>query len=108
VGLNAGVDVRLLPQSRLCPFAGLMYGYNAVIKVNGTKLYDRIYYGPSWAIGLELWPKRHPYFLNLELIIPIRSKEFHDDIKGLKNNPNITFTNEVLPVGLGIGFHFSF
>ncbi|MCJ7447208.1 MAG: hypothetical protein MUO72_05930 [Bacteroidales bacterium] len=108
LGFNAGVDIRILPLSRICPFVGAMYGYNAVIKVTGTELYNRIYYGPSWAIGLEFWLKRHPYFLNLELIVPIRSSEFHDDIKSLKNNPNITFTNELLPVGLGIGFHFSF
>lgn len=68
LGLNAGVDYRLLPQSRICPYFGAMYGYNAVIKVTGAKMYNQTYYGPSWNLGLEFWSRRNSSFFNFELI----------------------------------------
>lgn len=106
IGLNGGVDWRILPQSRICPYFGAMYGYNVVIKVKGAEKYNHTYYGPSWNLGLEYWSRRFRNFFNFELIIPIRSSEYHNDIKNLKNNKNITFSNEPLPIGISIGYHF--
>jgi hypothetical protein len=107
IGLNGGVDWRILPQSRICPYFGAMYGYNAVIKVKGAEMYNKTYYGPSWNLGLEFWSRRNKSFFNFELIVPIRSSEYHKDIKDLKNNQNITFSNVPLPFGISIGYHFS-
>jgi hypothetical protein len=108
LGLNAGAAYRILPQSRICPYFGAMYGYNAVIKVTGADMYNQTYYGPTWNIGLEFWPKGSPGFLNLELLVPIRSSEYTNDLKSLKSNPNITFKNEPVPIGISIGYHFMF
>jgi hypothetical protein len=107
VGVNAGADLRLAPKSRICPYLGAMYGYNAVIKITGTDIYNQTYYGPTFNFGIEFWSGRKPSFFNLELLLPIRSKEFHDDITSLKNNPAITFKNDLLPIGIGLGFHFA-
>ena len=108
LGLNAGIDYRLAPKSRICPYFGAMYGYNAVIKITGAEMYNQTYYGPSWNLGLEFWSKRNTNFFNLELLVPMRSSEYHDDIKSLKNNPSITFSSEPLPIAISIGYHFSF
>ena len=107
LGLNGGVDFRISPMSRICPYFGVMYGYNAVIKVTGAEMYNQIYYGPSWNLGLEFHSRSNNNFFNLEFILPIRSSEYHDDIKNLKNNPNIIFSNEPLPIAISIGYHFS-
>jgi hypothetical protein len=108
VGMNAGVSYRILPQSGICPYFGVMYGYNAAIKIKGTDMYNQTYYGPSWNLGLEFWSKRNPNFLNLELIVPFRCSEFHQDIKKLRSNSTIVIENEPFPVGISIGYHFSF
>lgn len=107
-GLNAGLDYRLAPKSRICPYIGAMYGYNAFIKIAGATRYNQTYYGLSCNLGLEFWSKRSPNYFNLELIVPIRTSEYYNDIKNLKNNPLITFSNEPLPIGISIGYHFSF
>ena len=108
LGFNAGADFRLAPNSRYCPYIGAMYGYNAVIKVIGAEYYNQTYYGPSFNLGLEMWSGRNPNFLNIELLLPIRSTEYQNDIQSLKDNPAITFSNEPLPVAFSIGYHISF
>jgi hypothetical protein len=105
-GFNIGSEYRLIPKSRLCPYIGAMYGYNAVIIVTGMDEYNKIYYGPSFSAGLEIWSKRRPTFLNLEFIVPIRSQEYHDAITSLKNNPSVVFQAEPIPVAFSLGFHF--
>jgi hypothetical protein len=107
VGLNAGVDFRLQPRSRICPYLGVMYGYNAVIKIKGAEMYNQTYYGPSFNFGLEFWSAKRPNFFNLELIVPIRSTEYHSDIRNLKNNPLIVFSSEPIPIAISIGYHFA-
>lgn len=104
-GFNFGMDFRLNPKSRICPYVGAMYGYNTVIIVDGTDEYDKTYYGPSFNLGFEFWSARRPRFFNLELIVPVRSKEYHDSMKDLKNNHGIMFETEPLPIGISIGYH---
>jgi hypothetical protein len=108
VGVNGGADLRILPHSRICPYVGAMYGYNAVIKVDGASQYNKTYYGPSFALGLEFWGRNRPNFLNIELILPIRSSDFQNDYDNLKNNPGIVFKNDLIPVGFSLGFHVAF
>ena len=105
-GVNFGMDCRLAPKSRICPYIGAMYGYNAVIIVDGTDEYDKTYYGPSFNLGLEFWSRRRPRFFNLELIVPVRSEEYHDSMKDLKNNQGVVFETEPLPIAFSIGYHF--
>jgi hypothetical protein len=105
-GFNVGTGYRLIPKSILCPYLGAMYGYNGVIKVEGLDEYNKVYYGPSFSAGLEIWSKRRPTFINLELILPLRSQAYHDAITSLKNNPGIVFTSEPIPIAFSIGFHF--
>jgi hypothetical protein len=108
IGLNAGVDLRLMPMSRICPYLGAMYGYNAVIKIIGSEINNQTYYGPSFNLGLEFWNRRNTNFFNIELIVPIRPSDYHNDIKNLKNNPNIILKNEPPPIGISLGYHFAF
>jgi hypothetical protein len=105
-GFNAGADFRILPESSVCPYFGMMYGYNSIIKVDYEEQYNHTYFGPSWNIGIELWTRSSPGFFNIELILPLRSAEFRADIRNLKNNPDIVIKGEVLPLSFAIGYHF--
>jgi hypothetical protein len=106
-GFNGGIEYRLKPQSYVCPFFGAMYGYNSVIKVPGGEMYNDVYYGPSWNMGLELWSRKQAGFFNIEIIIPIRSHEFWSDVKKMKNNPDLVMDGAILPVSIGVGYHFA-
>jgi hypothetical protein len=107
-GYNLGVQGRFIPDGRVCPTFGVMYGYNGVIKVQGASQYDKIYYGTSISGGIELHFGGRANFMNIELVVPFRSKAFHDDWDSIKNNPGIDIQSEPLPVAISIGYHFAF
>ena len=75
LGYNFGVSLKALPNQRVCPYLIEMYGYNAVIKITGLSGYDKIYYGPSAGLGLEIWNRRRFNYFNFEFILPFRPKE---------------------------------
>lgn len=105
IGFNAGGTFRISPTKNVCPTVGLMYGYNAVIKIVGAEEYNKTYYGPTISLGLEFKPQRKGYW-NIELLLPFRSKAYKDDLDDLKNDPAIELKSEPLPVGFSVGYHF--
>lgn len=104
LGYNVGATIKIIPDKRFCPTIGAMYGYNAVLVVTGA--FDDIrktYYGPSFSLGFEFKSKNRPNnFWNIELLIPVRSQEFKDDIDGL------ILKAEPSPVMISVGYHFGF
>ena len=108
VGYNFGTQFRITPDNRLCPTVGIMYGYNGVIKVQNASTFDKIYYGTSLSAGLEIHFKGKPNYLNVELVVPFRSKTFHDDWDKVKQLPNISIQADPLPIAFSIGYHFAF
>lgn len=103
-GYNFGIIGRFLPDGKVCPYGTLMYGYNAVIVVDGASQYNQTYYGPSFGAGIEL-RTRNDKFWTFGLLFPIRAKEYHDDIDALQNNPAIEMS-EPLPIVISVGYHF--
>lgn len=105
-GYNVGVVGRMLPESRVCPFISAMYGYNAVIKIEGASEYDQLYFGPTFGIGLEFHKRSSDNFWRVEFLLPLRPTAFQDDMDALKKNPTIEITSEPPPFGISGGFHF--
>ncbi len=107
LGFNGGAYYRISPQKRICPFLGAMYGYNGAIKVSGNINFKKIYYGPSFILGTELWSWIRPGYFNIELILPIRSSSYHNDYDGFIDQ-GIEFTVPSIPIGFSLGYHFAF
>lgn len=105
-GYNVGGIIRTLPEKKFCPVIMGMYGYNGVIVVLDADQYNKTYYGPSFGGGTEIRFNNKTY-LNVELLVPIRSQEWRDDLDALRNNPSIEIT-EPLPVAFSIGYHTKF
>jgi hypothetical protein len=105
-GINAGAGYLFAPKKKVCPYADVMYGYNAVIVIENASRYDRTYYGITFGIGIELHNKSNRNFWNLGLLFPIRSTEYEDDLRAIKNNPNIRIETEPPPFGISAGYHF--
>ena len=106
-GYNLGVAYRFTPFNSTCWYYTMMYGYNAVIVINNASQYDQTYYGISPGFGIEFHGRRHPgNFFNLEILIPLRTQEYRDDIIALQNKRTITFKSQPLPFTISIGFHF--
>lgn len=106
-GLNAGVEGRVIPDARWCPILSAMYGYNAVIVIEDAEEFNKLYYGPSFGLGVEVSGKRNNRnFLRLQLLLPLRPTDFKDDLDRLKRNPAIEIRSEPPDFGVSIGYHF--
>lgn len=105
-GFNFGANYKFTPEKKVTATLGAMYGYNAAIKVVGASEFDQIYYGPSFSVGVEVKNRRNQRnFWNFELVVPIRSSEYQDDMDALLNNPDIEIS-EALPIAFSVGYHF--
>jgi hypothetical protein len=108
-GYNAGLKFRLVPknQSRFVPYATAMYGYNAAIYITGSEDYNKLFYGPSFGLGLDaFWNPGRKGYLSFALLFPVRGAEVNTYINDLKKNHNVKFENELLPVAFSIGYRF--
>ena len=105
LGANGGLSFKALPFKKLSPTVQAMYGYNAVIIVQGASEYNKMYYGPSVGAGLDWKLGRKPNKLFFAVYYPIRSDEYYNDIDKLKANPAVEFENEPLPVTFSVGFN---
>lgn len=103
LGWNAGLSYLFLPEKKVNPFATFMYGYNAVIVVEGLDRENKTYYGPTIGGGIQLTTKRENFW-SFGLMIPFRSAEYRDHIKRLDNNPDIELTPP-LPFAISVGYH---
>ena len=107
LGYNFGVEARLLPGKRVVPALLAMYGYNAVIVVQGAEHYNNTYYGVTAGGGVEIHSLNGQNFFTIELLAPFRSGEFKDHIEALQNNPDIEITDP-WPVTFSFGYHIKF
>jgi len=103
-GYNGGLIVRILPDAKVCPFISVMYGYNAVIVVDGWDEMNKTYYGASVGTGIDLRMRNGNYW-SFEMIIPARSQEYKDAVNFLENNPNISMS-EGFPILISVGYNF--
>lgn len=106
-GINGGLTYKFLPDKKVNPVAHLMYGYNAVIVVEGAAQYDKTYYGMSVGGGIELNTRRVGNYWSFELLYPFRSSGYEKDWDALKNNPAIEILSDPLPITISVGYHFN-
>lgn len=107
-GYNAGIRFRIIPKkaSVVDPFFMAMYGYNAAVYISDNKQLNKIFYGPSFGIGIDLHKKGPSVGTwSFALTIPIRSSESKDYINNLRDYYGVSI-NDLVPVGFSIGYKF--
>jgi hypothetical protein len=113
-GFNGGFNANFKPKGRATGYLTAMYGYNAALKmkgdpvmVNGDLLWKKLYYGPSFGLGVKSSnKKKSKNFWNFEILLPIRSAEFKDTLTTIEAQGGKTTT--VFPVTLSVGYHLGF
>lgn len=106
-GLNGGLTYKFLPDKRVSPVMHVMYGYNAVIIVEGLEQYNKTYYGLTVGGGIELNMRRTSNYWSFELLYSFKSSEYERDWDAIKNNPSIEVSADPLPVTISVGYHFN-
>ena len=108
-GWQTGVAGYALPRTNQKVFrlyGKVMYGSNRVIIVDGSSQYNKNYFGFTPGIGVEFrfgGLKKHG--MNIDLNVPISSKEFTEDYDYLQNHTSIEM-GPVSPVTISFGYHF--
>ena len=78
-GYNAGVKLRLSPDkgNSVIPFLTAMYGYNAAVVIADNTQYNKLFYGPTVGVGIDIRSKKPSSkgYLSLALMIPLRSSD---------------------------------
>ena len=103
-GYNLGARFSFLLKERINIHLTGMYGYNAVLLVEGDVTSKTTYYGPTVGGGLILKSKTPGRsFWSVEILLPFRPEAFHNAIEDLKM---IGYdVKEPLPVAFSFGFH---
>lgn len=106
-GYNTGVKLRFGTQSpsKLHPYLIGMYGYNAAVAVANTALYDKLFYGSSFGLGIDHYSRRGDKYLSFALLVPVRGPEAENYINSLQKS-GVHFSNSLVPIALSIGYHF--
>jgi hypothetical protein len=107
VNYNAGLQYIVPSKKQTEFFLTAMYGYNAVIKIKGTDIYNQSYSGFSGGAGLRINSNSTKgLFWDIGLLIPARSSAFQDDFEDLENNPMIEGLTKPMPVLFFAGVNF--
>lgn len=108
VGFQVGVAGYILPKTNkyiFKPFAKIMYGSNRIIKIDGSPQYDKMYFGFTPGIGLEIRiGKYRKHGFNLDLNYPINSEQFKTDVDYIKHNTSLEL--KYTAVTFSFGYHF--
>lgn len=105
VGYNLGIQVNAPSEKRVEWYGMAMYGYNAVLKVEGYEgTSTNTYYGPSIGTGVLFKQKRHHGLWNVGVILPFRATSFKNAIDDLKLAGYTV--DDPLPVAFCVGYHF--
>lgn len=109
-GYNIGLKFRLIPAkptATVTPYFVAMYGYNAVIKVSGASQFDKIFYGPTFGVGIDYksYSKSKIYY-SFGINVPIRGTEVDEYMDDLKTKHNVEFKTGLIPITFTIGFKY--
>lgn len=107
-GYNIGAKIRFVSEntrSKVAFYGLAMYGYNAAISVTNATEYNKLFYGPTLGFGFDY--KSHPSkrgYWTFAILLPIRGSKVDDYMNDLKDNHGVEFKNELMPIGITMGY----
>lgn len=104
-GYNVGGLIRINPENRVVPTISAMYGYNAAVMVTNHTDYNKIFYGPSFGVGILSKRRNNPQnYWQFELLVPVRSGEVDSYFNYLRANGVVL--NSLPPIAFTVGYNF--
>ena len=105
-GYNVGMKFRIFGEHlKVMPYFAGMYGYNAVIVVTNETALNKIFYGPTFGVGVDFRfkPLKKGYW-SFALLVPVRKQEVNDYMNDLQNYHGVKFDSKLSPVLISIGY----
>jgi len=110
-GYNAGVKIRFVSEKKYQPvnfFIIAMYGYNASIAVADAERFNKLFYGPTAGIGLDIGPRKpNKGYFSFSINVPFRSPDVNDYMDDLEKNHGVEFQSGLIPISFTLGYKFA-
>lgn len=110
IGLNGGLKVRLISsnvRAKVNPFVLGMYGYTTALSVSNDTQLNKIFYGPTIGLGLDLKFRQYSRgFWTLALLFPTDKTKAYDYMQYLRAYKQVTFENELPSFNFSIGYRY--
>ncbi len=105
-----GANAYLNPRGKMYrPNLKILYGYNGVILNLDLEEYNKTYFGFTVGFGNEFrFGARKAHGFDVDLLVPLRKKEFYDDYDTMKDDPRVEILADPMPIAISIGYHFDF
>jgi hypothetical protein len=111
-GYNAGLKLRIISKEvtkHTNIFFMGMYGYNAVINVKDAEEFNKMYYGPTFGVGIDVKPNlRKSNYYSFVISVPIRDPEVKSQMHTLEHYHGISFNNGLWPIAVSITHRIGF
>jgi hypothetical protein len=83
-----------------------MYGYNTAIDVVNATQYNKLYYGPTFGLGLDFRFRHYSNgYWTFAILVPVRNSDPSNYMNNLQNNDNISFSNGLSSVDVSVGYN---
>jgi len=110
IGVNGGLKVRLVSSKNnalVTPFILAMYGYTTAVSISNDASFNKIFYGTTLGIGLDLKKRKTSRgFWTLALLMPLDNSEANTYIQYLKVERQMTFPTEQTSIRYSIGYRY--
>ncbi len=109
-GYNVGTKVRFFSKKnpRTNFYLTGMYGYNAAVTVKNENQYNKMFYGPTFGLGIDTGKRSYKKgYWTMALLFPFRDTEVDDYFNDLEDNHGVKFENSLLPFTFSFGYHFA-
>jgi hypothetical protein len=107
VGVNGGFLYSFPSTTQTELYVTGMYGYNAVMNIEGFSKYQKSYGGPSFGFGAKINSlRKEGAYWDISLLVPVRSQAFKDSWDEVKRNPSIEVTTDPWPLLFSFGYNF--
>jgi hypothetical protein len=109
LGWNLGATYKFTPEKKVSPNLILMYGYNAAFKGEDsyTERYNMTSYGLTLGVNVDIKSGNKGNKWSIGLFLPIRSSKFMDNYDDAKNDSNVEIKEDLMPIGVSIGYNFN-
>ncbi len=110
MGVNGGMKFRTVSKNRnskYCPFVIAMYGYNAGVYIQNSIEHNKLFYGPTLGLGLDLRSRGKKGYWSIAILYPIRkSSEIEDYMNHLEDSHHAIFNSEysLLPLSFSVSY----
>lgn len=107
VSVAFGTSVIFFKNSSIRPKLNITFGNTHIVNIENASQYNKAYYGLAFGFGTNIFfSKKSKSYLSIGLNLFPPSQQYIQDIKRLRDKPNIYIFEQTNNWGIAVGYHF--